>query len=180
LLEKGLIYSTNISELPQDLRDILEPQSIQSIIVLPLLQSGNFFGFIGFDECTHFREWTKSDIELLRTISNILSNAYLRNTINNELINSVKENKGIIDSIPDQIMRISDTGNILCAISTHINGLFGKYKAGENESINTLLDEELGNSFMSAVKECLVEGSINFDFTHLNWDILEYYEARFV
>lgn len=180
LLEKGIIYSDNISELPQDLRDILEPQSIQSIIVLPLLLSGNFFGFIGFDECTHSREWSKSDIELLRTISNILSNAYLRNSINNELINSVKENKGIIDSIPDQIIRISAKGQILSTLSHQDNGLFGKYESGKNDSIDSLFDEELGNSFMSSIKECLVEGSFKFDFTFLNWDILEYYEARFV
>jgi signal transduction histidine kinase/FixJ family two-component response regulator len=147
---------------------------------LPLLQNGKFFEFIGFDECTHPREWSKSEIELLRTISNILSNAYLRNSIHNELINSVNENKGIIDSIPDQIVRISDSGKILSSKSTQNNGLFGNYKADENDSIITLLDEELGNSFMSAIKECLVEGSINFDFTRLNWDILEYYEARFV
>jgi signal transduction histidine kinase/DNA-binding NarL/FixJ family response regulator len=180
LLEKGIIHSENIAELPQDLRDILEPQSIQSIVVLPLIQNGNFFGFIGFDECTHHREWSKSEIELLRTISNILSNAYLRNTINNDLINSVNENKGIIDSIPDQIIRISDSGKILSSISNHTNGLFGNFIFGENDSINTLLDEELGNSFMSAIKECLIEGSIKFDFNYLNWHNLHYYEARFV
>jgi len=180
LLEKGIIYSNNISELPQDLRDILEPQSIQSIIVLPLLQSGNFFGFIGFDECTHFREWTKSDIELLRTISNILSNGYLRNTINNELINSVKENKGIIDSIPDQIIRMSAEGILLSSLSSQNNGLFTRYVFGKNNSIDTLFDDELSNSFMSSLKECLIEGSFKFDFNFLNWDILEYYEARFV
>jgi PAS domain S-box-containing protein len=180
LLEKGIIYSENISELPQDLKDILEPQSILSIVVLPLFLDGKFFGFIGFDECTHLREWSKSEIELLRTISNILSNAYLRNSINNELINSVNENKGIIDSIPDHILRISDSGKIRSSVSHQNKGLFGNYKYGENDSIETLFDLELGNSFMSAVKECLIDGSFKFDFTYLNWDNLEYYEARFV
>jgi PAS domain S-box-containing protein len=180
LLEKGIIYSENIAELPQDLRDILEPQEIQSIVVLPLLQDGKFFGFIGFDECIQPRKWAKSEIELLRTIANILANAYLRNTINNELIHSVKENQVIIDSIPDQIIRISADGKILSSLSAQNNGLFGNYKAGINDSLPTLFDEELGNSFLSALNECLVEGSFKFDFTFLNWDNLEYYEARFV
>lgn len=180
LLEKGIIYSENISELPQDLIYILEPQGIKSIIVLPLFLDGRFFGFIGFDECTKNREWSKSEIELLRTISNILSNAYLRNIINNELINSVNENKGIIDSIPDQIIRISGSGKILSSFKPKQNGLFGQFIFGENDRIDNLLNEELSLSFMSAIKECLADGNFKFDFTFLNWENLEYYEARLV
>ncbi len=180
LLENGIIYSENISELSQDLRDILEPQEIQSIVVLPLKLDGKYFGFIGFDECTNRRGWSKSEIELLRTISNILSNAYLRNIINNELIYSVTENKGIINSIPDQIIRISGSGKILSLLSPRKHGLFAGYKEGENDTIETLLEQDLGTSFLASVKECLSEGSFKFDFTHLNWDNLEYYEARFV
>ena len=180
LLGKGIIYSENITELPQDLRDILEPQLIQSIVVLPLLQDGKFFGFIGFDECIQSRKWIKSEIELLRTISNILANAYLRNTINNELINSMKENQVIIDSIPDQIIHISDEGKILSTLLPQNNGLFSNYKPGINDSVDTLIDEELGNSFKSSLKECMISGSFKFDFTFLNWENLEYYEARLV
>lgn len=180
LLEKGIIYSENISELPQDLRDMLEPQGIKSIIVLPLFLDGRFFGFIGIDECTKNREWSKSEIELLRTISNILSNAFLRNIINIELINSVNENKGIIDSIPDQIIRISDSGKILSSFKPKEKGLFGKFIFGENDRIDNLLNEELSVSFMSAIKECLADGTFKFDFTFLNWENLEYYEARLV
>ncbi len=179
LQEKGIIYSENILELPQDIVAILEPQKIKSIIVLPLCLENKFFGFIGFDECTCTREWTKSEIELLRTIANVLSNAYLRNTINNELINSVNENKGIIRSIPDQIVRISDEGKIVATLSHQNNGLFRNYEPGKKDSIDKLFDEDLGRSFLSAIKECLAEGSFKFDFTSLNWDNLEYYEARF-
>jgi GAF domain-containing protein len=79
LIDEGIVFSENISMLPQDIRDILEPQKILSIIVLPLFMDGKFFGFVGFDECTKYRKWTKSEIELLRTISNVIANAFLRN-----------------------------------------------------------------------------------------------------
>jgi len=180
LLEKGIIYSENIKELPDDIQKILEPQSIQSIVVLPLYLNGKFHGFIGFDECTQSRIWSKSEIELLRTIANIISNAFLRNTINNELINSLNENKRIVDSIPDQIIRISNSGKILSSFSPQNDGLFANYEIEKNDSIDTLWGDELGNSFLSSIKECLIEGFFKFDFTFLNWDILEYYEARFV
>jgi len=180
LLEKGLIYSEDIDGLPKDMREILESQSILSILVLPINIDGNFFGFIGFDECVKKRNWKKSEIELLKTLSNLISNAYLRNLINIKLINSVNENKGIISSIPDQILRLSDSGKILSFESPQDTGLFAKMNYKENDNIVTLLREELGNSFISAVKECLIDGAFKFDFNSFNLDELEYYEARFV
>lgn len=85
LMENGRVYSENIAELPKDIRAILEPQEILSIIVYPLFKNGKFFGFIGFDECTNFRKWPKSDLELLRTISGIIANTFRRRDIEEEL-----------------------------------------------------------------------------------------------
>jgi GAF domain-containing protein len=72
LIEKGMVFSTNISELPQDLLDILEPQKIKSILVLPIYVRNKFFGFLGFDECEKHRIWDNSEIELIKTIANII------------------------------------------------------------------------------------------------------------
>jgi PAS domain S-box-containing protein len=180
VINDGIIYSKDVSDLPQDIREALEPQNIISIIILPLLLNGKFFGFIGFDDCIKKREWTKSELELLRTISNLISNAFMRNIINNELINSLNENKSIVDSLPDLIIRISQSGKILSSFTPQPKGLFYNYKSGENDTISSLLNEELSNSFLSSIKECLIEGSFKFDFNFLNWDNLEYYEARFI
>ena len=95
----GIIFTEDIRTLPQEAQDILAPQDIKSILVLPLIVKGEFFGFIGFDECAIYKKWKRSDIELLRAISGIIGNAYEReisrrnlvaknedlNKINNEL-----------------------------------------------------------------------------------------------
>ncbi|MFP4289297.1 MAG: PAS domain-containing protein [Bacteroidales bacterium] len=78
LNEYGLVYSENIAELPEDLKIVLEPQGIKSIIVYPLTVKKSFFGFIGFDECVRPKHWTKSELELLRTVSGIIANAFER------------------------------------------------------------------------------------------------------
>ena len=180
LLNEGIVYSENISELPQDLRDILEPQGIRSIVVLPLLLDGKFAGFIGFDECSSNRKWTKSDIELLRTISSLISNAYLRYNINNELISRLSEISGIIDSIPDTIIRIASDGRLMLTESQINQGIFSKFKAGENEYLRGILGEELANSFTTAIYECLSNGKFEFGFTHQTRGKFESFEARFV
>jgi len=43
-----------VAELPEPERLILEPQ-ILSILILPLTVHGQFFGFIGFDNCVQAR-----------------------------------------------------------------------------------------------------------------------------
>ncbi len=86
LFDKGCVFSENISELPDDLRAILEPQEIKSIIVYPLFVQGAFFGFIGFDECIRFKYWSKSELELLRTFSGIIANAYERKIMEQSII----------------------------------------------------------------------------------------------
>jgi PAS domain S-box-containing protein len=86
LINEGLIYSENVLELPDDLRVILEPQNIKSIIVYPLFVQGAFFGFIGFDECSVNKFWSKSELELLRTVSGIIANAYERKIMEQSII----------------------------------------------------------------------------------------------
>ncbi len=87
----GLFFSQNISALPQDLREILEPQEILSILIYPIWLNGQFIGHIGFDECVlDNREWTNNIFELLRTISNMVSFEYDRKKFNDDLIASQK------------------------------------------------------------------------------------------
>jgi PAS domain S-box-containing protein len=81
LMEDGRIFSTNIQNLPADIHEILEPQGIKSILSYPLYVENTFFGFIGFDECIKNKIWTNDEINLLQTISNIISNAYERKQV---------------------------------------------------------------------------------------------------
>lgn len=180
-LEKDkIIFSQNISELPKDIYDILEPQQIKSIIVLPLIASHKIFGFVGFDECTKMRKWTKSEIELLKTISNIISNAFQRNKIHSELIKSESENRIIINSIPDVIIQIDNLGNIKSFKSSQKFRLFAKLTNSSKNSINSVFNEKIAQSFQNAIKECLISGAFQFDFQDLRVNSIEFYETRMV
>ncbi|MCV6637758.1 PAS domain S-box protein [Candidatus Albibeggiatoa sp. nov. NOAA] len=82
LLERhGKICSSHISELPEDIVQILAPQQIQSVLVYPLFVEQNRYGFIGFDECVRHKEWLFSELELLRTVASLLSSSLERQTI---------------------------------------------------------------------------------------------------
>jgi signal transduction histidine kinase len=78
LKKEGRIFSEDVTKLPVDLQSALKPQGVQSIIAYPLYVQQKFFGFIGFDECVRKKRWSAQELELLRTLSGIVANAYER------------------------------------------------------------------------------------------------------
>lgn len=76
LKEDGYICSNDINNLPQDMIDTLGPQKIKSIVAYPLIIKNEMIGFIGFDECRYKREWQAEELEILNTISGLVSSAY--------------------------------------------------------------------------------------------------------
>lgn len=180
LIKKGIIYSEDMTNLPLNIKENLDFEDIKSIIVLPLLVEGEIFGFIGFNECQTGRVWNKADLELFRIISTVISNAYFRNKIYAELSVQAEENLGIINSIPDQIVRIAANGRIISLDSPNRkSSLFRAYEKNSKDDIHSLFDQELANSFQTGINECLTTGLFKFDFSFLNWDEIEFYEARF-
>jgi PAS domain S-box-containing protein len=107
LQETGVIFSEDISELPADVREVLEPQEIKSILVFSLNVNGSFFGFIGFDECVVYKTWKKSDLELLRAISGIIGNAYEREIARKNLVEKNEELRKINAEMDNFVYSVS-------------------------------------------------------------------------
>lgn len=180
LAKKEMIYSENIRELPDDLYTILKPQGIHSIIVFPLKSANKMYGFIGFDECSGNRKWSISEIEFIRTISNIISNAFIRQKIQVNLINSERENRILINSIPDSILQVDNTGKIKSFNSPQKTKLFAKVKNDNTDTIHSVFDEKLSKLFMNAIRRCFIRDHFHMDFKYLREQKIEQYEARFV
>lgn len=76
------VYIPLVAELPDEwaeLKAALEPQGIQSLLVLPVLVAGQLFGFIGFDAVKQQRIWTNGQRQLLQTLADNVGSVMLRN-----------------------------------------------------------------------------------------------------
>ena len=113
LFENGFIYSDDISLLPDDLKAVLEPQDIKSLIIYPLYVNGLYYGYIGFDDCFIHKKWSKLELELLKTISGIVSNAFERDISQKVLIASEKKYRGIIENINIGLIESNLEGEIV-------------------------------------------------------------------
>lgn len=77
-LSEGQPYAGIVADLSASERAVLEPQGVLSLLVLPLLVNGEFFGFIGFSNCVEARTWTAAEVDLLRAAAAGLSLALER------------------------------------------------------------------------------------------------------
>ncbi len=71
--ENGILYCTDISELPPLARAIVEPQGIKSMLHCTIRDKGVFRGYVGFDECTANHLWTQEQVATLKLLAGMLS-----------------------------------------------------------------------------------------------------------
>lgn len=111
--ESGGLFCDDTDTLPNDIRAITDTESILSIIEYPLYIDGRYSGFIGFDECVRKRVWTKWEIELLKTVSGVIANAFEREKMQRILQASYATNKAIVDSLPDRLLQVTRDGYLV-------------------------------------------------------------------
>lgn len=68
-----------VSELPEDeLKEVLSMQGISTIVLIPIYLRDQFWGFVGFDDCTQERQWSPAELSLLMSFASSISNALER------------------------------------------------------------------------------------------------------
>ena len=84
-LEKGEFIFGKRDEFSGDIAKYLENKSISAIMLVPIVVSGKYWGFIGLDNNLRQRVWTELEIEALKTATNIIGAAVERNYLLDKL-----------------------------------------------------------------------------------------------
>ncbi|MBN1345351.1 MAG: PAS domain S-box protein [Phycisphaerae bacterium] len=58
----------------EDVRGVVEPLGVLSILLIPVSVEGRWHGFIGFDETRTRRQWSREDVRLLQTAAEMIGN----------------------------------------------------------------------------------------------------------
>ncbi|HSL87941.1 MAG TPA: PAS domain S-box protein [Ignavibacteriaceae bacterium] len=117
-LEGGFIWSL-IKNLPEKQKRIMENEDILSILEVPIKIKNELWGFIGFDDCTTEREWTESEISVLKAAAASIGGAIEREKTNLELI-SAKENAEELNKIKSNFL-----ANMSHELRTPLIGILG-------------------------------------------------------
>ncbi len=90
LHSEGQTVFAHVRNLPQKEQDILLPQNIKSLIVVPIIVNENWWGIIGFDDCVAERDWAQTEIDSLKAAADTLG-AAIANAESFEKIEQLKQ-----------------------------------------------------------------------------------------
>lgn len=76
--DNSIFYCRDIHSLTPEKKVLFESQGICSTLQCAILEENVFHGFVGFDECTGMRMWTKEEIGTLSLISQLLTTFLLK------------------------------------------------------------------------------------------------------
>ena len=81
-------------------KKILLEQKILSILIFPIFIKKNFYGYIGFDDCTSERIWSSDEMQLLKTFSNNIASTIERIENQKAIKESEEKFKLLANNIP--------------------------------------------------------------------------------
>jgi signal transduction histidine kinase len=77
-LSRGLPVYGAVCDFPQHEQDVLLPQQIVSLLVVPIEVDGQFWGFIGLDNCRENFNWSDSERAILTAVASAIGAAIMR------------------------------------------------------------------------------------------------------
>jgi PAS domain S-box-containing protein len=86
-LSQGKPINNLTSETPPSEQEVLLPQGIKSILVLPVIVNGEWQGLVGFDDTKQATKWQEADVRLLQTATGMIG-TYLERQQANEMFQS--------------------------------------------------------------------------------------------
>ena len=86
ILGAGEALSGHVRELPDDEREALELADTLSIVAVPVVVDGVWWGFIGFEACEQERDWSAAETDALRAAAALVAAAVGRERIESGLL----------------------------------------------------------------------------------------------
>jgi diguanylate cyclase (GGDEF)-like protein/PAS domain S-box-containing protein len=123
LADEGHVCVDDVSGLRPDQRERLSTLGIRSLVIYPMLAAERIVGSIGFDECGGPRHWQPGELNLLTSISGIISTAYVRKLSQDRLRSSEDNLRMLFDTIGDLLIVGDVEGHILHANRSAIDRL---------------------------------------------------------
>jgi PAS domain S-box-containing protein len=139
-----------IESFPESEKVILEPQNILSILVLPLWVSGQWYGFIGYDDVEIRRDWNEEDIRLLQTASEMVGIYIEGKKIDLALRESEERFRNYVEKANDIIYALTP------------EGIFSYVSPNWTEILGHDVSEVQGQSFVPFVHPDDLEACMDF------------------
>jgi PAS domain S-box-containing protein len=104
VLGRGEPMYGNVLDFPEHERPFLGGKlGIKSMIIVPIFVEEEWWGFIGFDDCSRERDWSAAEIGALKAAASTLGAALQRQAVEEELRSSETRYRAVIEQATDGI-----------------------------------------------------------------------------
>ncbi|MCK5707358.1 MAG: PAS domain S-box protein [Candidatus Aureabacteria bacterium] len=108
MLRDEVINVYDIEEISdENVKNMLKSQDIKSTLNIPVYIKDDYFGFLGFDECTKNKKWEDSDIDILHSVAYVISVVIESKISEENLTKSEEKYRAIFNTSKDALMTLS-------------------------------------------------------------------------
>jgi PAS domain S-box-containing protein len=135
LLSNGEVVGGPARDLPPSERERLEPHDIRSLLLVPVVVDGAWWGYIGFDDSVHERAWPQVEIDVLRAAGGTLAAAIDRERAETKLREAESTFRSIVETTPaityqEHISKGYDAQGSVLYVSPQVERILG-YSASD-------------------------------------------------
>jgi len=169
LMVGKIIHVSSVSDMPRSdpMREHFEDQDIQSLILLPTMDGNKCLGFVGFDAVRDKREFVDTEINLLKILAELLTNAELRRRSYQELQETRDEiayrnklSEALFKNSTDAIIYF-DSSNIIIDVNNNFLELFGyTFEEIKGMDIDEIIDKGKPESTNRNYTKSVLSGNI--------------------
>ncbi len=126
-LQTGQSCNGLVREFSALQREVLEPQGILSVLIVPIPVNGRVWGFIGFDDCHSERQWSKDESAVLMTMAAMIGSRIAHQQTEHALQQSQLQLEQIAAKVPGiifQFLQRPDGSRSVLYVSSGCRDLF--------------------------------------------------------
>lgn len=120
------IFAQNVAEITNfELKDLLTKQGILSITTVPLFVEGEFFGFVGFDDCKKERKLSSEEVNILKTLASNLATTIQNKQSEQRLIEKETKLQSVLNEVQDVIWAMSIPDFKMLVVTPSVINIYG-------------------------------------------------------
>jgi len=131
---------------------------ITSSLDVPITIDGKYWGRIGFDDCGTAREWTPAEVDILRTVGDLIGGAIIRERFVEEL----KDANMIVERSPTILFRLGGDPSLPLIYVSHNVTLYGYDPAemvASPQFYQTIIHPDDSLKILEFLAQAVMEGS---------------------